>query len=143
MSAILNKILTFTEPFANTAARKESLANATESLKASLDSKLASLKTDGLDVAKTALIIGGSVLAVYLLLEAVLPDEDENEEESAIKKSKSRTIVLKQAESSFITKAVTGYAVTFLLGLAKQKLTDYLATHDQPHATQEDTSSPA
>ena len=135
--------MNFSAPFADTAKRKEVLANTTESLKTSLDEKLATLKTDGLETAKTALLIGGGVLAVYLLLEAVLPDENENDEEPAAKKSKNKTIVVKQQKSSIITKAVTGYAVTFLLGLAKQKLTDYLATHDQPHATQEDTSSPA
>ncbi len=141
MSAILTKILNFTEPFADTNARKESLASTADALKESLDSKLESLRTDATHAGKTALIIGGSVLAVYLLLEAILPDEDADDETP--KGKKKRPIMVEKQESSVITKAVAGYAVSFLLGLAKQKLSDYLATHDQPHATQEDTSSPA
>ena len=85
------------------------------------------LKIDAERIGKQALVIGGTIAAAYLLLELLLPDE-----EPEIKTTGTNTapVIIKRHEesSSWITKAVTSYAITWALGMARQKLMDFLAT---------------
>lgn len=126
MASIPKNILTFEEPFGDTNGRKTVLKEVSEGYRQLLEEKMGDLKIDAERIGKQALVIGGTIAAAYLLLELLLPDE-----KPEIKKADKSTppiIIERREESSWITKAVTSYAVTWALGMARQKLMDFLAT---------------
>lgn len=86
-------------------------------------------------VGKNTLIIGGSIMAVYLLLELLISDDDADKSPSNNQTKGDRTIVVQAASPhSWVTKAVGTYVLTWLLGLAREKLTDFLATQKDTNA---------
>lgn len=127
MASIPKNMLTFEEPFGDTNGRKTVLKEVSEGYRRLLEEKMGDLKIDAERIGKQALVIGGTIAAVYLLLELVLPDE-----EPEIKTAGTNTtpIIVERREenSSWITKAVASYALTWALGMARQKLMDFLAT---------------
>ncbi len=126
MTSLPKNILTFEEPFGDTTGRKTELKEASESYRRILQEKMEDLKGDAERIGKQALIIGGAITAVYLLVEALLPDE-----EPEVKKENHDTpVVIKNPKKSspWLVKAVTSYAMTLALRLAQQKLMDFLAT---------------
>ena len=127
MASIPKNILTFEEPFGDTNGRKTVLKEASEGYRRLLEQKMGDLKIDAERIGKQALVIGGAIAAVYLLLDMLLPDEEP--ETKTISNNHTPIIIERRAEgTSWLTKAVTSYAVTWALGMARQKLMDYLAT---------------
>lgn len=133
MASLPKNILTFEEPFGDTNGRKEELKSALEGYRRLLEEKLEDLKIDAAEIGKQALIIGGTIAAVYLLLDALLP-----EEETKVKMSQGSNlpVIIERHEqkTSWVAKAVTSYAVTWILGIARQKLMDFLATQQNTNA---------
>ena len=138
MSNLLNKITSFSQPFGETAARKDELRQTADSYKQALDEKIIDLKDDASRIGKQALVIGGVIAAVYLLLELVLPD-DEDEPNNV---PKSPVVVERNNESSWLGKAVQSMAMTAILALAKQKLEEFLAIQNQTNATANTDTNP-
>ena len=126
MASIPKNMLTFEEPFGDTNGRKTVLKEVSEGYRRLLEEKMGDLKIDAERIGKQALVIGGTIAAAYLLLELLLPDE-----EPEIKTTGTNTtpvlIERREESSSWITKAVTSYAVSWALGMARQKLMDFLA----------------
>ncbi len=136
MSDFLKKIVSFDEPFGNTSNRKTELQQTSDNYKQVLEEKISDLKTDASRVGKQALVIGGSIAAVYLLLEMVLPADDEHEIKTINSPSGVTPIVVeRQKESSWLSKSLQTMATTALLTLAKQKLGDFLAVQTESNAT--------
>ncbi len=133
MASLPKNILTFEEPFGNTNDRKVSLKSESEGYRRLLEEKIEDLKVDAVHIGKQALVIGGAIAAVYLLLDALLPEE---ESEIKTKDSHNLPVVFERHEekTSWLTKAVTSYAVTWALGIAQQKLMDFLATQQKTNA---------
>jgi hypothetical protein len=128
MASIPKNMLTFEEPFGDTNGRKTVLKEVSEGYRRLLEEKMGDLKIDAERIGKQALVIGGTIAAAYLLLELLLPDE---EPEIKAERMNTTPVVIERREessSSWITKAVTSYAVTWALGMARQKLMDFLAT---------------
>lgn len=127
MASIPKNMLTFEEPFGDTNGRKIVLKEALEGYRRLLEEKMGDLKVDAERIGKQALVIGGTIAAVYLLLDMLLPDEES--EVKTISNNHTPVIIERRAEgASWLTKAVTSYAVTWALGMARQKLMDFLAT---------------
>lgn len=133
MASLPKNILTFEEPFGDTNGRKAELKSALEGYRRLLEEKLEDLKIDAVEIGKQALIIGGTIAAVYLLLDTLLP-----EEETKVKTGQGSNlpVIIERHEqkTSWVTKAVTSYAVTWILGIARQKLMDFLATQQNTNA---------
>jgi hypothetical protein len=127
MASIPKNILTFEEPFGDTDGRKTVLKEVAEGYRRLLEEKMGDLKIDAERIGKQALVIGGTIAAVYLLLELLLPDE-EPEIKTLSTSTPSELIERRKESYSWVTKAVTSYAVTWALGMARQKLMDFLAT---------------
>ncbi|MFN8344734.1 MAG: hypothetical protein U0X91_07010 [Spirosomataceae bacterium] len=127
MASIPKNMLTFEEPFGDTTGRKTELKATSEGYKKLLQEKIEDLKADAGHLGKQALIIGGTIAAVYVLLELLLPDE-EPEESVVLKKKTPIVIEHHEEEPSWLVKAATSYAATWALGMARQKLIDFLAT---------------
>lgn len=127
MASIPKNMLTFEEPFGDTNGRKTVLKEVSEGYRRLLEEKMGDLKIDAERIGKQALVIGGTIAAVYLLLDMLLPDEEP--EAKTTSNTHTPIIIERRAEgTSWLTKAVTSYAVTWALGMARQKLMDYLAT---------------
>lgn len=127
MASIPKNMLTFEEPFGDTNGRKTVLKEVSEGYRRLLEEKMGDLKIDAERIGKQALVIGGTIAVAYLLLELLLPDE-EPEIKSASITTTPVVIERREESSSWVTKAVTSYAVTWALGMARQKLIDFLAT---------------
>lgn len=133
MASLPKNILTFEEPFGDTNGRKAELKSALEGYRRQLEEKLEDLKIDAAEIGKQALIIGGTIAAVYVLLDALLPEE---EPERVVNRGGNLPVIIERHEqkTSWVTKAVTSYAVTWILGIARQKLMDFLATQQNTNA---------
>ena len=127
MNSLTDKITSFPVLFGDTEARKTALEEQSKVVRQQLEGQIAHLKTDAAHVGKQALVIGGTILAVYLLLELILPDDEEEKNRSNGNKSVTTP---SKSTSSWLTKSVSAYATTWLLGLARKKLTDFLATQN-------------
>ncbi|MCU0338824.1 MAG: hypothetical protein MUE30_02985 [Spirosomaceae bacterium] len=132
MADIPQNMLSFDEPFGDTNGRKVALKETSESYRQLLEDKINDLKGDASRLGKQALVIGGTLAAVYLLLEILISDD---EPEVQPKNDSSNPIVIQapKESSSWFTKAATSYAVTWALGLAREKLMEFLATQTQKH----------
>ncbi len=64
-------------PFADTTARRAQLMAATERFKSSISDSVEAIKGDANQVGKTAAVVAGVALAVYLVANAILPKSDE------------------------------------------------------------------
>ncbi|WP_338874108.1 hypothetical protein WBJ53_00575 [Spirosoma sp. SC4-14] len=64
-------------PFADTTARRAQLMAATERFKSSISDNVDSIKEDAVEIGKTAAFVAGVGLAVYLVVNAILPKSDE------------------------------------------------------------------
>jgi hypothetical protein len=133
MASLPKNILTFEEPFGDTNGRKAELKSASEGYRLLLEEKLEDIKIDAVEIGKQALIIGGTIAVVYLLLDALLPEE---EQEHKMNRGSNLPVISERHEqkTSWITKTVTSYAVTWILGMARQKLMDFLATQQNTNA---------
>jgi hypothetical protein len=120
MASLLNKLLQIEEPFGDTTERREKAQQMTEEARQQLDENLEALKVDASRIAQQALLIGGGIAGVYLLLDLMLGN-DEDEVDSKIR-------MKPRGESPWYVKAVSGYVLTMLLGVARQRLVEFLAT---------------
>jgi hypothetical protein len=136
MSDFLKNIVSFAEPFGNTTNRKTELQQTSDNYKQVLEEKITDLKTDASRIGKQALVIGGSIAAVYLLLEMILPADDDEIETKNTVSGVTPIIVERPKESSWLSKSLQTMATTALLALAKQKLSDFLAVQTEPNATE-------
>ncbi|MFD2932287.1 hypothetical protein [Spirosoma flavum] len=64
-------------PFADTTARRAQLMAATEQFRTSITDSVEAIKGDATEVSKTAAFVAGTALAVYLVVNAILPKSDE------------------------------------------------------------------
>ncbi|TAE39834.1 MAG: hypothetical protein EAZ70_04600 [Runella slithyformis] len=134
MHPLADKITTFHSPFADTEAQKAALKEESDALKQQLEGQIDGFKTDATRIGKQALVIGGSIMAVYLLLDLLLPNNNNDETDQqgsnplAVGSSKNST------QFPWLAKSVSAYAVTWLLGLAREKLIDFLATQNHSNA---------
>jgi hypothetical protein len=122
MKSLADKITVFQPPFGDTDTQKTMLEAESELLKQRLEGQIDNFKTDATRVGKQALVIGGSVMAVYLLLDWLLPNDDEAEITPHTKPQ------VEASQPSWLVKSVSAYAITWLLGIAREKLMDFLAT---------------
>ena len=139
--------------FADTTARRAQLMAATERFKTSITDSVDSIKDDATEVGKTAAYVAGVSLAVYLVVNAILPksaeyryaekygepdnDEDYDDEESYDQPS-GRHAVDKQAKKAQKSAArsglIGGLVTTILTNIAREQLTGFLARIRQNNA---------
>ncbi|GAB3706999.1 hypothetical protein GCM10027592_40740 [Spirosoma flavus] len=136
-------------PFADTTARRAQLMAATERFKTTISDSVDNLKDDAVDVGKTAAFVAGAALAVYLVVNAILPKSDEyryaekygepddwddvyDEETSSYHepvslKDHSEKIQKETAKTSAAAGLVSGLLTSVLTNIAREQLTGFLA----------------
>jgi len=103
-------------PFADTTARRAQLMAATERFKTSITDSVDSIKGDANEIGKTAAFVGGAALAVYLVVNAILP---------------------KSAEYRYAEKyggLIGGLLTSILTNVARQQLSGFLSRIRQNNA---------
>lgn len=130
------------KPFSSDTLReKEELREAVEGYRQRLDTQWHELQTNASLYGKQALVIGGVIAGVYLLLETILPkadDEEEYEEADVVPAEPPVKIQKVKSESDFkISKALQGLAWTLATGWARQQISNYIAAQTQSNASEE------
>ena len=136
--------------FADTTARRAELMAATERFKTSITDGVESIKDDATEVGKTTAFVAGAALAVYLVVNAILPKSDEyryaekygepddeeydydedGDDELSNEPSNHKVAKLKanKVQKSAATSGLIGGIITSVLtNIAREQLTGFLA----------------
>lgn len=141
-------------PFADTTARRAQLMAATEQFKTSITDGVGSIKEDATKVGKSAAFVAGAALAVYLVVNAVLPksaeyryaekygepegdewndiagnyDDEDDESVPETPRQKANRKKTKEAKKSTAATGLVGGLITSVLtNIAREQLTGFLA----------------
>ncbi|TDB69046.1 hypothetical protein [Arundinibacter roseus] len=123
-----------TQPFSSdTHRQKEELKAEVDEFRQRLDAQWADLQTNALHYGKQALVIGGVIASVYVLLEALLP----NEEETQPIPMPERPARVQNRDEFQIGSALRSLAWTLAVGWARQQLSHYIEAENKPDAARE------
>jgi len=138
-------------PFADTTARRAQLMAATERFKSSISDNVDAIKGDATEVGKTTAFVAGAALAVYLVVNAILPksdeyryaekygepddedydyDESDEDDESHPQPSTQKAIrqkAEKVQKSAAASGLIGGLITSVLTNIAREQLTGFLA----------------
>ena len=137
-------------PFADTTARRAQLMAATERFKTSITDSVDSIKGDANEIGKTAAFVGGAALAVYLVVNAILPksaeyryaekygepdEDDDNRNQTQLFSSKTTGQSAKKPQQSSAASGLIGGLLTSILtNVARQQLSGFLSRIRQNNA---------
>ncbi|HEV7351011.1 hypothetical protein [Telluribacter sp.] len=120
------------QPFPyNTQEQKKEILTLVERYRKRLEAQWDDVKDDTLHYGKHALVIGGVVTGVYLIMEALLPDAKEDTNTSLPPAAD------KKSSSSSFGSALQGMALTMALTWARTRLTNFLEAEHHTHAQNE------
>jgi hypothetical protein len=129
------------KPFSSdTLRKKEELRETVDGYRQKLDAQWQELQTNTTLYGKQALVIGGIIAGVYLLLETILPkadDEEEFEEKEIVAKTPPKIQKIKSESDFKIGKALQGLAWTLVSGWARQQFSNYIAAQTKSDAPKE------
>lgn len=138
-------------PFADTTARRAQLMAATEQFKSSITSSVEAIKGDANEVGKTTAFVAGAALAVYLIVNTILPKSDEyryaekygepdeldddydetDDEDEEYPQPSNRKSLKHQADkvqkSAAASGLIGGILTSVLTNIAREQLTGFLA----------------
>lgn len=136
-------------PFADTTARRAQLMAATEQFKTSITDGVEGIKDDAAEIGKTTAFVAGAALAVYLVINAILPKsdeyryaekygepddldyEEEEEDDQASTHPSNHRAIKQQANKTQSSAAksglVAGIVTSVLTNLAREQLSGFLA----------------
>ncbi len=139
-------------PFADTTARRAQLMAATERFKTTITDEVSGIKEDAAEVGKTTALVVGAALAVYLVVNAILPksdeyryaekygepeeedysdEDDEDEDDQASTYPSNQKAVKQQAKKTQSSAAksglVAGIVTSVLTNIAREQLSGFLA----------------
>jgi hypothetical protein len=122
------------QPFStDTLSEEAELKNQVAEYRQRLETQWEDLKTNAVSYGKQALIIGGVLLTAYALLQKLLPDEEEEIEDTDLKPLKA------QRESDFsVASAIQTLAWTLAANWAKEKLYTYMQEERETNASSEE-----
>jgi hypothetical protein len=112
-----------TEPFlTDTLQEEEDEQKKVEDQKAKADALFQELQVGAMEYGKHALMIGGVIAGVYVVMDALLPDE---QDEAALLET-APTVRENPENGLSVGKALQGLAWTIAAGWARQQLTHYI-----------------
>lgn len=108
-------------------SKREELQNANDNFKNALESQLDDIKHNFDKVGKNALIVGGGLVAAYLLSTAFT----DQRKKKKVKKEKVEKGEVAHFKDNFLSTSLKEQAIVFLLGLATERLTSFLKETDK------------
>lgn len=139
--------------FSDTTARRAQLMAATERLKSTITDEVKSIKEDATEVGKSTLFVAGAALAVYLVVNAILPksdeyryaekygepddddqayeEKDDDDDDESYNQPTSHKHIKQQADktqkSAATSGLIGGIVTTLLTNIAREQLSGFLA----------------
>lgn len=110
-------------------SKREELQKQNNDFKGALQDQLNNLKGDAQKIGKSALLIGGGLLATYLLVDA-LTAKGKKKKKNKDKDRVQEEVAKKPVKDNLLLSTVKEQAVIFLLGLAAQQLATFLSELD-------------
>ena len=126
-----------TKPFSSDTPReKEQMKETVESYRQQMDAQWQELKGDATHYGKQALVIGGVVAGVYLLMDALLPAEDGTEEQPLTPAPVKPDVPRPKSTDDGLSvgTALRGLAWTFAVGWARKQLTHFVEAEKKTDA---------
>ncbi len=148
-------------PFADTTARRAQLMEATERFKSSIETEVKSMKNEAQDLGKTAALVAGVALGVFIVANAIIPkspeyryaekygerDDDDKEEEydtdydedddrplAVASPVTAKKITKESQKSGAKSGIIAGLVTTILTNLAREQLSGLLTRITQNNA---------
>ena len=110
----------------NISERKRELLDEAKQYKEAIDQQVIEIKQETFRVGKIALIVGGALAGSYLLYSLFVSGSAKNKNKK-IKVDESANLPLElkepKAKDSWLIASIKGYILTFLLSIAKEKIT--------------------
>lgn len=120
------------KPFSSdTVRQKELVKEKAQVYRQKVDAQWQELQTDARHYGKQALVIGGVFAGVYVVMNALLPSDEEEQIDEV--KDQVR-FVAPERKSSSVGKALGGLAISFAIGWARQKLSHYVEAEKKTDA---------
>ncbi len=101
---------------------REKLLSSTNKYKQALENQVADLKENTVRYAIQGLVFGGVALGSYFLIKAFTKNSPEEKQEKGV-------AVTSNSFTSTLFASIQSYIVSFLLSIAREKLTQYLEEH--------------
>jgi hypothetical protein len=101
---------------------REKLLSSTNKYKQALENQVADLKENTVRYAIQGLVFGGVALGSYFLIKAFTKNSPEEKQEKGV-------AVTNNSFTSTLFASIQSYIVSFLLSIAREKLTQYLEEH--------------
>lgn len=116
-------------------SKKEELEKSNKAFKTALEDQLANMKGDVQKIGKSALWIGGGLLATYFVVDA-LTAKNKKKKSGKVKAEKQEKTEkpVKAGSDNLLMSTVKEQAIIFLLGLAAQQLASFLSELDSKDA---------
>ena len=108
--------------FDNLNMEREKLLSSTNKYKQALENQVADLKENTVRYAIQGLVFGGVALGTYFMIKAFTKDSPEEKQEKGV-------AVTSNSFTSTLFASIQSYIVSFLLSIAREKLTQYLEEH--------------
>lgn len=108
-------------------SKREELQSANDNFKNALESQLDEVKHNFDKVGKSALIVGGGLMAAYLLSTAFIGSEKKKVKKENAKKKQEGT----HFKDNLLSATLKEQAIIFLLGLATERLSRFLKETDK------------
>lgn len=101
---------------------KERLKQSTEDLKKALEVEIDRVKENASEVGKMALIAGGAILFTFMVVKAFR----KSKKKQKVVEAEKGYYPVPVKQSNLIARRISEHIAFFVLGMIKQKLTDYL-----------------
>jgi hypothetical protein len=101
---------------------REKLLSSTNKYKQALENQVADLKENTVRFAIQGLVFGGVALGTYFLIRAFTKKTPEEKQEKGVS-------VTNNSFASTLFTSIQSYIISFLLSIAREKLTQYLEEH--------------
>ncbi len=115
---------------------KKELSALADKYKNAIEDQLEGIKEKGLDIGKTALIIGGIAFGGYILFDLFFGEKEKSFKKAKFLKLNSNKLSeTKNTKDSWVVSSIKGYILAFILGIAKEKLLEALAEFKKEETT--------
>lgn len=111
-------------------SKREELEKENAAYKNALEKQLDKLKGDVNNFGKSALWIGGGLLATYFVVDALTAKQKKKKSKKQAKKVEVVEVMEKSAKDNLLMSTVKEQALIFLLGVAAQQLAKFLSELD-------------